>query len=237
MSWSTRKTVQIAINMLTSEILSQNQLLQESLNEIDSFGITDAKQIINEYLEEDELGLAFDHLNYVISEIGIDLSFDQKSRIIKVSEKLNTQHIWLTTPPETEISAFYKLTDSFNQCQRKVTQILQDLWNLKFPLTNMDWLGWHYMARESDVSFEQGEVKIFPHGYGLSMITPEFFIDFDFGDAGEIDGFDAGRLLVYNEKNKITDLLKTFDQIQNVLDHEIKNGKVKDSGYVNYYKI
>ena len=149
---------------------------------------------------------------------------------------MNINHIWLAKPSDIEVSAFYELVNSFNQRQKEAVQKLRDLWNIEFPLTNTNWLVWHHQADASNVSYEKGDVKIFPHGYGLSVKTPEFWIDFDFGDDGEINGFDAGRLLAYNEQNRKTNCLNTFDQIQNIIDQEVENGKVKYSGYINYYK-
>jgi hypothetical protein len=35
------------------------------------------------------------------------------------------------------------------------------------------------------------------HGFGCAVFGPAWAVDFDFGDAGEIDGFDPGRILAF----------------------------------------
>ena len=236
MSLSTKELVKKVIQMLTSEILNKIQGSKQYTGEIKSLGLIDAEKIIDDYLKNDELGLAFDHLNYVISEVGVDLTSDHKERIQKIGKKLNVSYVWLAKPLEVEIAAFYELVNSFNQRQKEVVKILRDLWNIEFPMTNTNWMNWHHQADSSSVPYEKRNIKIFPHGYGLSMKTPEFWIDFDFGDAGEINGFDAGRLLTYNQKNTMINCLDTLDQFQNIIDQEVQNGNLKYSGYINYYK-
>ena len=45
-----------------------------------------------------------------------------------------------------------------------------------------------------------GGFTFYPHGFGCAVHCPDWIVDFDFGTAGEIDGFDAGRLRDFARK-------------------------------------
>ncbi len=67
-----------------NEVLDNERLISE----IDSKGIKDAKEIISEYIEMNEKGLAYEHLEYVVSECGIKLKDEQVAKLNSIAEKL-----------------------------------------------------------------------------------------------------------------------------------------------------
>lgn len=72
-----------------------NEIINEFFNnvrlphEIESSGVNDAKEIIKEFLENNEFGLAIDHLEYFIKECNLKLNPFQLSRMHLISEKFN----------------------------------------------------------------------------------------------------------------------------------------------------
>jgi hypothetical protein len=42
--------------------------------------------------------------------------------------------------------------------------------------------------------------RYFKHGFGCAVAGPSWAVDFDFGDSGQIDGFNASRLFGFAEK-------------------------------------
>jgi hypothetical protein len=54
-------------------------------------------------------------------------------------------------------------------------------------------------------------VSVFPHGVGLRFHGKGFWIDFDFGDKGELGAFDAYRLHDFNKKNQLGIAFNTPD--------------------------
>jgi hypothetical protein len=80
-------------NSIKHEIADlSKQIIHEIQNEenfkTESVGITNGIEIIQEYLNNKEFELAFEHLEYVISECEFVLLSEQKNRIDVVSHKL-----------------------------------------------------------------------------------------------------------------------------------------------------
>lgn len=72
---------------LSQEIIAK--LLNERgvAHEFESLGIKDGEKIIQEYVQNNEVGLACDHLEYIISECDIVLSKSQEERISLITKK------------------------------------------------------------------------------------------------------------------------------------------------------
>ena len=64
---------------------------------IESLGIKNGKQIIAEYLENREYGIAYEHLAYIITECKMELSVEQKNRMDKIADRMNMEPIKLLT--------------------------------------------------------------------------------------------------------------------------------------------
>lgn len=136
---------------------------------------------------------------------------------------------------EDDVVAFYDLVHKFNDTQAKAVNILMDVWNVKTPITTTKWVDWRVNQMVNKLPNEKQGVTIFPHGYGLSMKTTEFSIDFDFGEEGQINGFDAGRLASFNNKINPESILTDNTFIQSIITHEVQKGNLLYSGYINYY--
>jgi hypothetical protein len=72
------------IRVLSSQILTS--ILDEN-TKYDSFGIIDGMDIINNYLDNNEVGLALNHLEYIISETDFELSANQVENLMKLKNR------------------------------------------------------------------------------------------------------------------------------------------------------
>ena len=73
----------LANNSLTDEVVHQIKVAN-----IDSTGLLDGKEIIEEYIEHREYGLAFEHLEYMIEEAEIELNVEQLERMNVLKTKM-----------------------------------------------------------------------------------------------------------------------------------------------------
>jgi hypothetical protein len=103
--------------------------------------------------------------------------------------------------------------------------------NVKLPITNIEWTG-----IEAD---QRGEtpcgIRYFIHGYGIDMNDGNIKVDFDLGDKGQINGFDAWRLESFVKDNNIETELRDGKLIEAAIKEAESNGEVIYSDYILYY--
>jgi hypothetical protein len=89
------------------------------------------------------------------------------------------------------------------------------------PATNTKWAG-------TDVP--TGDIlpgyRIFKHGFGCSVKGPDLAVDFDFGNAGQIDGFDIGRLQAFATRRADLFGFASLDDIRRTLVEATKGGEI-----------
>lgn len=78
-------------------------------------------------------------------------------------------------------------------------------------------------------------VEYFKHGHGCALRYPGGAVDFDFGRAGEIDGFDASRLWDFAEANGQSYGFGGFKEVDAVIKRASADGELQFSGYILYY--
>jgi hypothetical protein len=78
-------------------------------------------------------------------------------------------------------------------------------------------------------------IKVFPHGCGLSIAFNDTWIDFDFGENSEINGFDAYRLWSFAERNKIQHGFESYKEVEAAIEQAVGKELIRFSGYINYY--
>ena len=74
------------------------------------------------------------------------------------------------------------------------------------------------------------------HGYGCLITLKSGEIDFDFGDQGEIDGFDACRLSAFTESSHSRYSAKSEKEMQSILDAKLEAGVIERRGRLYYRK-
>ena len=224
------------IQQLSEQISALINNNEELKAKIDQVGILDGLITIHEFIEHNELGPAYKHLIYMISEPGIYLTEEQIDEISQLAKKFGLKKPTLSTPSAIETDEFYKLLESFNKAQEKAINNLKDLWGMNIPMIRDHWIGWSQNQYEKDEFKNEQNIKIFPHGFGLSYQDEDVYIDFDFGEHGESNGFDVNRLWFFIETNKIKTVFTNEKQIKKVVAFEAISGALEFSGYINYYK-
>lgn len=216
-----------------STLINKNEELKAKIDKVD---ILDGQKTINEFLENNELGLAYEHLIYMILESGIYLTKEQIDDISKLAGRFDLKKPIILTPSVIEKDEFYNLLELFNKAQKKAVNNLKNIWDMNVPMTREHWIGWSQNQYGIDKFKNEQGIKIFPHGFGLSYQDEDVCIDFDFGKHGEFNGFDINRLWFFLEMNKIKTLFTNEKQIKKVVDFETECGALSFSGYINYYK-
>jgi len=74
------------------------------------------------------------------------------------------------------------------------------------------------------------------HGVGCLIEAPEGGVDFDFGDHGEIDGFDAWRLLQFAEFSNGQHAFTDKKKVQALLDSAMTAGEIEKRGSLYYLR-
>ena len=225
------KFIYQSIRQLSKEV--QQMLVQQDMLHM-ATGLQDGEAMIGEYLDHRELGLAWNHLVYMISETGLAPTLAQRYFLRRIGQELQDLPAFPALDPEV-VHDFYRLLQQFHQRQREATELVAEKWNITFPKTCHEWIDWCIHAGKRKLPMNKEGVKIHPHGFGLSLSNGQFWIDFDFGENGEADGFDAWRLWDFAEGNKIPTLFQSGDEIKEVITVEMERGALIFSGYINYY--
>jgi len=95
----------------------------------------------------------------------------------------------------------------------------------------MDWV-------ETDIPSRgelEGGIGYFKHGYGCAVSLPAGKVDFDFGEKGEIDGFDLWRLSCFAETKLSEYGFDTKDALEESFEAAVDSGSLIHSGYTLYY--
>ncbi|GEQ87416.1 hypothetical protein ULMS_29240 [Patiriisocius marinistellae] len=92
-----QKSLKKEIAELSNDILNTVWSNRIEQSNFESLGIKNGKQIIAEYLENREYGIAYEHLAYLITECEMELSVEQKNRMDKIAYKMNVKPIRLLT--------------------------------------------------------------------------------------------------------------------------------------------
>ena len=88
-----QKSLEKEIAELSNEVLNSVWSYKIEHSDIKSSGIKDGKQIITEYLENREYGIAYEHLAYIITECEMELKIEQKNRMAKIADRMNIEPI------------------------------------------------------------------------------------------------------------------------------------------------
>jgi len=79
-----KKTIEVELQRLSIKIFQENNDTKSS----DELGISNGKEIINEYIKYDEIGLAFKHLIYVVESVEFKLTIEQKEKFENIEKAL-----------------------------------------------------------------------------------------------------------------------------------------------------
>jgi hypothetical protein len=120
-----------------------------------------------------------------------------------------------------------ELIDRFRAAQDIGVETLKK-WKLPQPSANREW---PFICIESKINHqtEIDGIGVYSHGYGIKLTIGTLTIDFDWGDNGEPDGFDAWRLYVF-ALNNFDKMTVSHESIQVWLDDSLAAGELTKSG-------
>ena len=73
------------------------------------------------------------------------------------------------------------------------------------------------------------------HGYGCEVHLASGSVDFDFGRAGQINGFDVWRLADFAGDRLAAFGFKSRDDLEQIFKAEVRSGRILSSGYILHY--
>jgi hypothetical protein len=77
--------------------------------------------------------------------------------------------------------------------------------------------------------------KMFKHGFGCSVKGPAVNVDFDFGNAGQTNGFDIGRLQAFASRSSNLYGFETLAEIRECFNGAIAQGEISvDTDSLSY---
>jgi len=125
-----------------------------------------------------------------------------------------------------------RLIGDFREAQDEaVTVILNEL-KLPLPVSNRHWVV--YCVEQGLYEMESlNGVGICAHGFGIEITKGELAVDFDWGDHGEADGFDAWRLWKFSDQNDPENIC-THELVIGWLEDAHKSGELIESGSLYY---
>jgi len=83
-----KKSIKKEITELSDQILTEISLNEKVSLNMDSCGIMDGKEIISEFLIQNETGLAYEHLIYVISECEFNPKDCETEKLNSIAKRL-----------------------------------------------------------------------------------------------------------------------------------------------------
>lgn len=123
-----------------------------------------------------------------------------------------------------------KLISDYQASVRTAVELIQRS-GIKLPVTSHDWVETSIPAHGK----LDGGINYYKHGYGCLVELPSGSVDFDFGRMGEIDGFDAWRLVKFADSEWAKYEFESKDAIEISFDAAVKSGSLVFSGYILYY--
>ena len=114
---------------------------------------------------------------------------------------------------------------------KRFTQLKREI-GVETPDSNLDWAA-NGMKKKGTLS---DGASYFKHGYGCLIESADESVDFDFGDRGEIDGFDACRLAEFVESAPRRFSVSEERKMQPLLDAALASGSIERRGRLYYLK-
>lgn len=114
-----------------------------------------------------------------------------------------------------------------------VIEVLGPALGVRPPASNVEWV---VMCGELGLYkiCECNGVGVYAHGFGIELIFDDLTIDFDWGDSGEPDGFDAWRLWNFVRANEIAVDCASLSQVRSWLEEAEALGELSRDRLLYY---
>lgn len=109
--------------------------------------------------------------------------------------------------------------------------VLMQRSGIPMPFSSADWI-------ETDIPQYgelEGGIRYFKHGFGCEVSLATGTVDFDFGERGEIGGFDAWRLTHFAGSRLVEYGFDTEVTLRSCFADAVAAGVLVDSGHIQYY--
>lgn len=124
----------------------------------------------------------------------------------------------------------FTLIRSYIDAVARATNLLQAS-GIKLPTSCADWAA----APVIPCGTLGGGFRYQKHGYGCDVTGDGWSVDFDFGDEGQIDGFDEWRLVIFLTENPQATEVTTIEHLSNSFRAAVEAGEIVYSGRHLYY--
>jgi Domain of unknown function (DUF6896) len=115
-----------------------------------------------------------------------------------------------------------------------VASVLRNELGVRLPKSNREWVS---ICAECGLLWspqEVGGIQVYAHGYGIELMVDGLNIDFDWGDAGEPDGFDAWRLWNFYQVNGLPLPCESYVQLSSWLEEAAEHGELTKDELLYY---
>ncbi|MBB3857942.1 hypothetical protein FHY29_003392 [Xanthomonas arboricola] len=123
-----------------------------------------------------------------------------------------------------------RLISDYQSAVREAIGLMRDS-GIKLPTSNADWAANGIPQRGT----LKGDIPYFKHGYGCSVKLPSGAVDFDFGEHGETNGFDAWRLASFSGPRLSEYGFVSEASLNDCFTAEVAAGSLVYSGYILHY--
>lgn len=113
----------------------------------------------------------------------------------------------------------------FNIAQQQAVEVLESEFGCRRPESQSDFIV-RCVPAIREANYSAPGYKIRPHGIGMEVTGKGLSIDFDFGEKGQFNGFDAYRLHNFAYRNKLKIAVIKEAEIEASLRKSIENGVV-----------
>jgi hypothetical protein len=114
-----------------------------------------------------------------------------------------------------------------------VRDVLGSTLGVRLPTSNREWVAICAEYGLYHVRWVNG-IEVYAHGYGIELIADGLTIDFDWGDNGEPDGFDAWRLWNHVRLNGLPLPDEGFSQVRAWLEEAAAAGELTQDTFLYY---
>ena len=122
------------------------------------------------------------------------------------------------------------LISDFQAAVRQAVELMAAS-GIERPASNTQWVD----LEISQIGELNWQIRYYKHGYGCAVHLPRGLIDFDFGSNGEIDGFDAWRLIGFAGARLCEYGFSSEADVKKAFDAAAQSDDIRFSGYLLYY--
>ena len=102
---------------------------------------------------------------------------------------------------------------------------------IPLPVSNIEW-ACNGIEQRGELS---GGIKYFKHGYGCAVHLKSGAVDFDFGENGQVNGFNSSRLWSYANNINERHGFNSESEIAQQMKFAERENDIEYSGYILYY--